>query len=73
MQVKFHNFTKTTPGYICINLHGKTTSATTGHLIVFGVKGSNVDPKVYDTAFVVENGKMMMETHLDMNNHKITG
>ena len=37
--VKFHNFTKTTPDYIFINLHGKTTSSTTGHLIVYGVKG----------------------------------
>ena len=56
--VKFHNFSKTTPDYIFINLHGKTTASTTVHLIVYGVKGyvSPVDPKVYDTAFVVENG-----------------
>ena len=61
--VKFHNWTKTTPHYICINLHGKTTFSTTGHLVVYDVKGylSSVDPKVYDTAFVVENGKMVME------------
>ena len=71
--VKFHNWSKTTPDYIFINLHGKTTSSTTGHLIVYGVKGyvSSVEPKVYDTAFVVENGKMVMETNLNMNNHKI--
>ena len=37
--VKFHNWSKTTPDYIFINLHGKTTSSTTGHLIVYGVKG----------------------------------
>ena len=67
--VKFHNFTKTTPDYIFINLHGKTTSSTTGHLIVYGVKGyvSSVEPKVYDTAFVVENGKMTMEIDIDLN------
>ena len=71
--VKFHNFTKTMPDYIFINLHGKTTSSTTGHLIVYGVKGyvSSVEPKVYDTAFVVENGKMVMETDIDMNGHSI--
>ena len=71
--VKFHNFTKTTPDYIFINLHGKTTSSTTGHLIVYGVKGyvSSVEPKVYDTAFVVENGKMTMETDIDLNGHSI--
>ena len=71
--VKFHNFTKTTPDFIFINLHGKTISSTTGHLIVYGVKGyvSSVEPKVYDTAFVVENGKMVMETDLDMNGKSI--
>ena len=71
--VKFHNFTKTTPDFIFINLHGKTTSSTTGHLIVYGVKGyvSSVEPKVYDTAFVVENGKMVMETDLEMNGKSI--
>ena len=71
--VKFHNWSKTTPDYIFINLHGKTTSSTTGHLIVYGVKGyvSSVEPKVYDTAFVVENGNMVMQTNLNMNNHKI--
>ena len=26
---------------------------------------------VYDTAYVVENGKMVMETDTDMNKHKI--
>ena len=64
--VKFHNFTKRKLDYIFINLHGKTTSSTTGHLIVYGVSGyvSSVDPKVYDTAFVVENGKMVMEQML---------
>jgi len=32
---------------------------TIGHLIVYGVKEtiSNVDPSVYDTAFVIENGQ----------------
>ena len=71
--VKFHNFTKTTPDFIFINLHGKTISSTSGHLIVYGVEGyvSSVEPKVYDTAFVVENGKMTMETDIDLNGHSI--
>ena len=71
--VKFHNWSKTTPDYIFINLHGKTTSSTTGHLIVYGVKGyvSSVEPKVYDTAFVVENRKMVMETDIDLNGYSI--
>ena len=31
---------------------------------------SNVDPSVYDTAFVIENGKMVMQTDLDLNNNR---
>ena len=48
IMVKFHNCSKTTPDYIFINLHGKTTSSTTGYLIVYGINDyvSNVDPKV---------------------------
>ena len=34
---------------------------------------SNVDPSVYDTAFVVENGKMVMETDLSLNGHHLSG
>ena len=48
---------------------------TIGHLIVYGVKEtiSNVDPSVYDTAFVIENGKMVMETDLSLNGHNLSG
>jgi len=28
-----------------------------------------VDPSVYDTAYVIENGKMVMQTDLSMNGH----
>ena len=71
--IKFHNWKKSTPDYLFINLHGKTTSSTTGHLIVYGVKGyvSSVEPKIYDTVFSVNNGNMVMQTNIDLNNHKI--
>ena len=64
------------PQFLYLDLHGtvsKQSFLTIGHLIVYGVKEtlSNVDPSVYDTAFVIENGKMVMETDLDLNNHKI--
>ena len=44
-----------------------------GHLIVYGVKEtvSNVDPSVYDTAFVIENGQMVMQTDLSLNGHRL--
>ena len=71
--IKFHNWRKSTPDYLFINLHGKTTSSTIGHLIVYGVKGyvSSVEPKIYDTVFSVNNGNMVMQTNIDLNNHKI--
>ena len=44
-------------------------------LIVYGVKEtiSSVDPSVYDTAFVIENGQMVMQTDLSLNGHNLSG
>ena len=74
--VNFHRWGSSPPQFIYLDLQGTVTFPsllTIGHLIVYGVKEtiSNVDPSVYDTAFAIENGKMVMETKLDMNNHKI--
>ena len=74
--INFHRWGSSPPQFIYLNLNGTVTFPsllTIGHLIVYGVKEtiSNVDPSVYDTAFAIENGKMVMETKLDMNNHKI--
>ena len=74
--IHFHRWGSSPPQFIYLDLHGtvsKQSFLTIGHLIVYGVKEtiSNVDPSVYDTAFVIKNGKMVMETDLDMNNHKI--
>ena len=74
--INFHRWGSSPPQFIYLDLHGTVTFPsllTIGHLIVYGVKEtiSNVDPSVYDTAFVIKNGKMVMETDLDLNNHKI--
>ena len=69
----------TPPEYIYIDMHcqGTASSSTQGvsYLIVYGVKGSqsNVDSDVYDTAYVVENGKMVMQTDLSLNGYKLSG
>ena len=73
--IKFHQNSKTTPDYIFIDLHGKITkSNTNGHLIVYGIKDyhSSADPSVYDNWFTIENGKVEMQTSLDLQNHKVT-
>ena len=76
--INFHRWGSSPPQFIYLDLHGTVTFPsllTIGHLIVYGVKEtiSNVDPSVYDTAFVIENGKMVMETDLSLNGHNLRG
>jgi len=66
------------PQFLYLDLHGTVSNPsliTIGHLIVYGLKEtiSNVDPSVYDTAFIIENGKMVMETDLSLNSHRLRG
>ena len=76
--VNFHRWGSSPPQFIYLDLQGTVTFPsllTIGHLIVYGVKEtiSNVDPSVYDTAFAIENGKMVMETDLSLNGHNLRG
>ena len=76
--INFHRWGSSPPQFIYLDLHGTVTFPsllTIGHLIVYGVKEtiSNVDLSVYDTAFVIENGKMVMETDLSLNGHNLRG
>ena len=76
--INFHRWGSSPPQHLYLDLHGtvsKRSFLTIGHLIVYGVKEtlSNVDPSVYDTAFVIENGKMVMETDLSLNGHNLSG
>ena len=76
--INFHRWGSSPPQFLYLDLHGtvsKPSFLTIGHLIVYGVKEtiSNVDPSVYDTAFVIKNGKMVMETDLSFNGHNLSG
>ena len=76
--IHFHRWGSSPPQYIYLDLHGTVRDSSfikIGHLIVYGVKEtiSNVDPSVYDTAFVIENGQMKMETDLSLNGHRLRG
>ena len=77
--VHLHKWNITPPEYIYIDMHCQGTASSStqgvGYLIVYGVKGSqsNVDSDVYDTAYVVENGKMVMQTDLSLNGYKLSG
>ena len=60
-----------------IDLKSKGGAATPtrgdGRLIVYGIKGTHndVSSSVLDTPYVVENGKMVMETDLDLNGKRL--
>ena len=76
--IHFHRWGSSPPQFLYLGLHGTVSEQsflTIGHLIVYGVKEtiSNVDPSVYDTAFVIENGKMVMQTDLSLNGHNLSG
>ena len=78
--INFHRWGGVPQNFIYLDLHGKVqfpSSMTIGHLIVYDVKEtiSNVDPShsVYDAAFVIENGKMVVETDLSLNGHNLSG
>ena len=76
--IHFHRWGSSPPQYLYLDLHGTVRNPsliTIGHLIVYGVKEtiSNVDPSVYDTAFVIENGQMVMQTDLSLNRHNLSG
>ena len=76
--INFHRWGSSPPQFLYLDLHGTVSNPsflTIGHLIVYGVKEtlSNVDPSVYDTAFVIENGKMVMETDLSLNGYNLIG
>ena len=76
--IHFHRWSGSPPQYIFLDLHGTVghpSLINVGHLIVYGLKEtvSNVDPSVYVTAFVIENGQMVMQTDLSLNGHRLRG
>ena len=75
--VQIHKWQMATPDYLMIDLKSKGGAATPtrgdGRLIVYGIKGTHndVSSSVLDTPYVVENGKMVMETDLDLNGKRL--
>ena len=75
--VQIHKWQMVTPDYLMIDLKSKGGAATPtrgdGRLIVYGIEGTHndVSSSVLDTPYVVENGKMVMETDLDMNGKRL--
>ena len=74
-----HKWNISPPEFIYLDLKcqgiPETRNQGYANLIIYGVKNSvaDVPSSVYDSPFIFENQKMVMETDLDMNGHKITG
>ena len=72
-----HKWHISPPEFIYLDLKCQRTPETRNegfaNLIIYGVKGfqPDVDSSVYDSPFIFENQKMVMETDLDMNHHRI--
>ena len=72
-----HKWHISPPEYIMVDLKcvGSPTTANEGqaYLIIYGIKGNHLDvpADVYDSPFIFENNKTVMETDLDMSNKKI--
>ena len=75
--IHIHKWKITPPEFIYLDLKcdGTTSTFTQGdtHLIIYGVKSfvADVDSSVYDSPFIFENNKVVMETNLDMNGKSI--
>ena len=72
--IQFHRWqTSFNIKYIYLDLHGVATSSTTGRIVVYRVSGlvSNVPSSVFDQVCVMDNGRMVMQTDLDLHGHQI--
>ena len=79
--IHMHKWRISPPEYLMLDLkwQGKaedsspTGSAANAHLIIYGVKEFQADvaSAVFDAPFVIENGKMVMETDLDLNEKRL--
>ena len=69
----------TAPKYIYFDMRcqGVASSPAQGvsHFIVYGIEGkqNDVDSAVYDVLYIVDKGKMVMQTDLALNSHHIRG
>ena len=76
--VQFHRWNSTPPQFIYLDLHGSTldnSPTALAFMVVYGVEGyfPNVPSSVFDQVYVVDNGRMVMQTELDLNGNSIRG
>ena len=76
--VQFQRWNYNPPQFIYLDLNGSTpdnSPTALAFIVVYGVEGytSNVPPSVFDRVYEVDNGRMVMQTELDLNGNSIRG
>ena len=75
--IHMHKWRISPPEYLMLDLkwQGEADDSSPGqaYLIIYGVKEfqPDVESAVFDSPFVIENGKMVMETDLDLNEKRL--
>ena len=74
--VQFHRWNSTPPQFIYLDLHGSASNndpRVLAFIVVYGVKGylPNVPASVFDQVYLIDNGRMVMQTDLDLHGHQI--
>ena len=74
--VQFHRWNSTPPQFIYLDLHGSVPSNNLRALalmVVYGMKGyfPNVPSSVFDQVYVVDNGRVVMQTDLDLHGYRL--
>ena len=70
--VQFHRWNSTPPQFIYLDLHGSASNndpRVLAFMVVYGVKGylPDVPSSVFDQVYLIDNGRMVMQTDLDLH------
>ena len=72
--VQFHRW-NSTPQFIYLDLHGSTpdnSPTALALMVVYGVQGYHPNvPSVFDQVYVVDNGRVVMQTDLDLHGYRL--
>ena len=71
--IHVHKWSVVPPVVIDVDLRCDGTASDVAYLIIYGIQGSqsDVSSDVYDSVYVIESNRMVMETDLDLNGNRI--
>ena len=74
--VQFHRWNSTPPQFIYLDIHGSASNSNSrvlAYMIVYGIEGyhPNVPTSIFDEAYTLQNGRMEMQTDLDLHGQRL--